>query len=209
MDLSTWLAFVVTECALCLSPGPAVILVVGHAVSRGPRTALWSTIGILAANALYFSITAAGLGTLLLASHTLFSALKWAGVVYLGWLGLRLLTTTHSAAAPTAPAPPRGPARVILDGAVLQLANPKALVFFAALLSPFVDARGDVPRQFLILGATSIALELGVLVVYAWLAARGARHFHHASAWPRRVGGLLLLAASAALARVELDRPAR
>lgn len=68
MSWNVWTLFAVTEAALCLSPGPAVLLVLSQGLARGTAASVWSNLGILAGNALYFAISATGLGALLLTS---------------------------------------------------------------------------------------------------------------------------------------------
>ena len=198
MSLSTWVAFCVTELVLCLMPGPAVLLVVSTAAGRGARAGLGAALGILAANTVYFALSATGVVAAHAASRDLFVVIEWIGAGYLIWIGLRMLR----------PHRPHGTSAqaVVLHhpfvrGFVVQIANPKAVVFFAALLPQFIDPAGSVPGQVLILGASSLVIELTVLTGYAEGASRaramlGARV---ASAL-RAVGGLLLIAVGVRLA---------
>jgi homoserine/homoserine lactone efflux protein len=143
MSLQAWLLFVLTEGALCLTPGPAVLLV-----------------------------SATGLGALLLASYALFSAIRWIGAGCLVWLGVTALLGRSSALTVSPAAAPVSGWRTFVDGFVLQIANPKALVFFTALLPPFIDPRRSVVTQVAILGVTSVVLEFFVLLAYGALAGR-------------------------------------
>lgn len=202
MTWEIWTLFVITETILCLTPGPAVLFVVGQGASRGIGAALATSVGILAGNALYFLLSATGLGALLMASYDLFAALRWLGAGYLVWLGVGLLR---------APAPgpahlPRGGAvsarRLVLRGFLVQAANPKALVFFTALLPQFIDPRGSVTVQVAILALTSFAVEMAVLAIYGVLAAR-ATHLAASPgpvSWTRRTGGGLLVLAGLRMA---------
>src|ERR1700689_1148040 len=147
MTLATWLLFCLTETALCLIPGPAVLLVLSTALRRGFPSATRATAGILAGNTMYFALSATGIAAVIVASHTLFSALKWAGAAYLAWLGLRmLLAPAPGGDAPTQPVAGRGD-RVFIRAFVVQAANPKALVFFIALLPQFINPALNVPWQ--------------------------------------------------------------
>ena len=203
MTFESWLAFCLTETVLCFTPGPAVLLVVSIALGRGFRPGLGACLGILSANALYFALSATGVAAVLVASRGLFLALKWVGAAYLVWIGLRLLT---SRGGDDAAAVPSRPSRTFLRGFVVQGANPKALVFFMALLPQFIDPVAPVAPQVLILGISSVAIELVALALYA-RGAVGAREL----AGPRiaraleRVGGGLLIAAGARLATVRSD----
>jgi len=204
VDLRTWLAFAAMELVLCLTPGPAVLTVFSSALEGGWRGGMASTFGILSGNAFYFLVSAAGLGAVLLASPRIFAALQWVGAAYLVALGMRMLFHAHRPPASAAVAPPPG-TRFFARAVSVQLANPKALVFFGALLPQFMDPDSNLMRQFWILGVTGAALELGVLAGYTRLAVEGARRYpggRFASAARRVAGGwMALLGAGLALAR--------
>jgi homoserine/homoserine lactone efflux protein len=173
MIFETWLLFVLTEGALCLTPGPAVLLVLSQGLTRGTGASVSANLGILAGNACYFVLSATGLGAILMASYDLFSLIRWIGAGYLVWLGVMAFSGTSSVitVAPATGAP-ASRWRTFLNGFVLQVSNPKALVFFTALLPPFIDPRGSVVAQVAILGVTSVVLEFFVLLAYGALAGR-------------------------------------
>jgi homoserine/homoserine lactone efflux protein len=201
LDVKVWAAFAVLEIVLCFVPGPAVLLVVGTALRSGAQPALRAALGILAGNTIYFGLSALGLGAVLASSFALFTALKYAGAAYLAFLGVRAIL-----AKPAAPAQAEARTGGFVSGLVTQLANPKAIVFFAALLPQFVDPRAPLWPQVLILAVTSGAIELSVLTLYA-LAGTYARRAVRSPAvlvWTERVGGALLLGAAARLAVVRV-----
>ncbi len=176
MSLSLLLVFAITEFLLCLTPGPAVLLVISQAVKSGFRSSLKGAAGILAGNAIYFVLSALGLGALLMSSATLFQIIKWAGAAYLVFIGLRMLLSkkTLAGADQEAVAQQRS-ARLFSEGLVTQLSNPKAIVFFSALLPQFVSPDGSVLEQFAVLGIVSLAIEFVVLLSYGWAAERSSR----------------------------------
>ena len=180
VSLEVWALFVVTESILCLTPGPAVLLVVAQALGRGAAASVWATLGILTGNALYFALSATGLGALLLASYELFALVRWLGAAYLIWLGVRTFVR-RSATRSTAPTVAAGRRRTFVNGFVLQAANPKALLFFVALLPQFIEPGGHVAGQVLVLAVTSVAIELVILLAYGAAAGR----LHALTASPR------------------------
>ena len=206
MSFSTWLVFTITEIVLCLTPGPAVLFVVSQGLRYGGRKSLWANAGILAGNTAYFVLSAIGLTAILAASHDLFTLIKYAGAGYLVLLGI-LTMLGRGAALPQQGgdvAKVRG-ASLLGRGFVLQAANPKALVFFTALLPQFVNPSQSVPLQMAILGATSVAAEFLVLAMYGFGAGRAAlaaSNPRFARAANLTSGGLLIAAGTGlALAR--------
>lgn len=195
---SVWIFFSVTEALLCLTPGPAVLFVISHGLSRGGRASLSASAGILAGNALYFALSALGLGAILLASHQFFTGIKYAGAAYLVYLGVRTIRGDGLAIASTGRARnDPGGWRTLTRGFALQAANPKALIFFVALLPQFIDASRAVAPQVAILGATSVLIEFVVLAGYGYLAGRAmglARQPRFVTVTNRISGSLLVLA---------------
>ena len=234
MSFATWLLYLATDIALSLTPGPAVLFVVGTALRHGLRASLGGNLGILFANTLYFVASAAGLGVLLATAEPVFVFLKYAGAAYLVWLGIAAFRAASRAKdralrpEPSAETvenrdvfdkPTRATAlasdakadasqfertdsrRASADGSgrsareaqasdlrifgfwaafraatLLQLGNPKAILFFTALLPQFVDPSGawPVPLQIAALAVTGVVAEFFVLLFYGAIAARAA-----------------------------------
>jgi homoserine/homoserine lactone efflux protein len=176
MTFKTWLLFLVMETALSLSPGPAVFYTVSQGVRGALKRTLPAAAGILTANGIYFALSATSLGAIIAASARFFTIAKWVGAAYLIYLGLKALysaSSMHSVALGDNPAQPGGDLRgVYFGGLTLQLANPKALLFFLALLPQFIDPASAVVPQMLILAATSMVPEFCILTGYGWLAHR-------------------------------------
>ncbi len=173
MSLETWAMFVAVETLLCLTPGPATLFVASQAGWRGWRAGLAAGAGIVAANSFYFVLSALGLIAVIAASHIVFLTLKWIGAAYLAWLGAKAIWGSFQRRAPRRVAGPPV-ANSFRDGALVQLANPKAMLFFAALLPQFIDPAQGAVAQVVILGLTSQVIEAVVLTGYA-LAAGGLR----------------------------------
>lgn len=202
MTLDSWLLFCITEAILCFTPGPAVLLVVSQSLSSGARAGLLASLGILAANTFYFVLSGTSVGAILLASWELFTVVKWIGAGYLVWLGLKMIFSRTGTAASVDAATGRRRLDSFTNGLVTQGANPKALIFFTALLPQFIDPRSAVAGQVLILGISSIVIELGVLGMYvvACHSARGMVRRPRVAAMLDRAGGVLLIGAGAGLA---------
>jgi homoserine/homoserine lactone efflux protein len=200
VNADTYWLYVLTEAALSLSPGPAVMLVIAYGLGRGARKSVPATLGILSANALYFALSATGLGAVLAASQMFFVGVKWVGAAYLVWLGVRALFGQPSPITLSRPPESAQAWRAIyLSGFTLQLGNPKTLIFFVAILPQFVDPRLPVGAQMLWLAAGSVFPEFVILLGYGYLASRlthiatDARYVR----WTDRFAGLLVLAAAA------------
>jgi homoserine/homoserine lactone efflux protein len=190
MTLKTWLLFLVMETALSLSPGPAVFYVVSQGIRGALRRTFPAAAGILTANGLYFALSATSLGAIIAASARFFTVAKWAGAAYLIYLGVKALHSANSMHSVALDGGPSGNNRdlrgVYLGALTLQLANPKALLFFLALLPQFIDPASPVVPQMLILAATSMVPEFCILMGYGWLAHRAV----HASMRFGMTGGM-------------------
>ena len=204
MSFEAWALFCLTETLLSLKPGPAVLLVVSIAMTRGLAHGIAASLGVLTANALYFAASATGLVALLRLSSQVYLAIQWLGAGYLIWLGARMLLRSR-------PAQPEGGAaaqtgargRSFWQGFATQAANPSLLVYFTAILPQFVDPGAPLGRQVAILAASSIAIELAVLSGYSALSQRAGRlAAPHSRLLLERCAGALLIAAGAGLAAI-------
>jgi threonine/homoserine/homoserine lactone efflux protein len=206
VNWDTYWLYVATEIALSLSPGPAVMLVIAYGLTHGARRSLAAGAGILFANALYFALSATGIGALLATSRTFFIAIKWAGATYLMVLAIRALFGQPSPMTiSTTPVRSASRSSIFAAGLLLQLANPKTLVFFAAILPQFVDPLLPIGPQMLLLAAGSIIPEFFILAGYGFIASRARRlpTDPRYARWTERCTGLLLLCAAALVVTVK------
>ncbi|MBC7572820.1 MAG: LysE family translocator [Herminiimonas sp.] len=198
MTTASLLLFAVTEAALSLSPGPAVMLVVACGIAHGWRKSLYATLGILSANALYFVLSATGIGSLIAASHDLFTVIRWIGAGYLVYLGLMAIFGKPSPLTiASLEGRPSGGMAIFRSAVLLQMANPKSLLMFVAILPQFVDPAAPVGFQMLILAALSIVPELCILLGYGLLASSArqwATQPRYARMTDRCAGSLVVLA---------------
>jgi len=208
VNWATWWLFAVTETVLSLTPGPAVLFVLSSALRAGARKSVGSILGILTANTVYFALSASGVGALLISSYRVFFGVKWLGATYLVYLGARTILR-HNEVLPSGELAEAGASatRLFRDGFVLQMSNPKAIVFFSAILPQFIDPRRAVVPQIVILGLTSVICEFAVLSSYSVAVARAsilARQPRYAK-WINRIAGSLLIGAGAGLAALRRD----
>jgi len=199
MSLHVWLSFAAFALVVSLMPGPAVIAVVSSALRGGFRASLAANAGVLVADALFVAAAALGLGAVFVASHAVFVAVRWLGVAYLVYLGVRALLDRGDAFAVDVSG---GDRRAFRFGLTTQLANPKIMVFFGALLPLFVDPGRPAAPQFVLLGATFILSDALVFGGYGALAhrARELLKSPRATRVTSRITGVAMLGAAARLA---------
>jgi homoserine/homoserine lactone efflux protein len=207
MSLELWLAYTLACFLFAVTPGPAVLLTAGQAISRGFGAGFAVVLGTQLGNFIYFAVSAAGIGAILVTSETAFKIVKYAGAAYLIWLGLRTLWHAQGALAPTATARVPIWQHPFMQGLINQLANPKSILFWGALFPQFVDYEaGNLVGQFAILAGTAVIADIIVLSSYGLIAARGGRFLASgpAAVWRERISGAALLVVGGALSLVEL-----
>jgi homoserine/homoserine lactone efflux protein len=170
IPLDTLLLFLVTTFVVVMSPGPAALAVTAESASNGFKRSAFVIIGIASANVVFFILSATGIAALIIASHTLFAVIKWIGVGYLLYLGF---TAIFSEAGPLSIKPSSEKLgsryKVFLRGFILELSNPKALLYFSALLPQFIDVSQPVVSQFVVLCLITLLLDLVCYSLYGYL----------------------------------------
>jgi threonine/homoserine/homoserine lactone efflux protein len=166
-DSGTVWIFCVTALALLLIPGPAVLYVVVQSAEQGRRVGLASVLGIHLGTLVHVAAATVGLSALIVASAVAFSAVKYAGAVYLIYVGVRKVLGRDDVAS-EGQQPRVSYRRAFMRGAVVNVLNPKTALFFLALLPQFVDPdRGSVWSQALVLGLLFVALGMVTDSLYA------------------------------------------
>ncbi|HEX2378751.1 MAG TPA: LysE family translocator [Gaiellales bacterium] len=199
------IAFAVTAFALIVVPGPSVLFVISRGVALGRRAAVATVVGNAAGAYSQVVVVAVGLGALIERSAALFTAVKLVGAVYVAYLGVQAVRHRHRLASVIdAATAPRSTRRILREGYVVGITNPKAAVFMAAVLPQFTDpAQGHVPLQLLVLGLIFVAIALVSDSIWG-LAAGTARAWLGRS--PRRLealgglGGLVMIGLGVRLA---------
>lgn len=169
-SLSTYALFIATALVLLAIPGPAVLYVVGRSIDQGRTAGLASVLGITTGTIVHITAATVGLSSLVLASKVAFDAVRYAGAAYLVLLGVRRLLT-HGGEEAAAGRAPRTLRRLYTQGFVVNLLNPKTIVFVFAFIPQFVDVgAGHVWLQILLLGLTFAGLGLASDSLYAIVA---------------------------------------
>ena len=199
MSLHLYLAFVAACIVLVIVPGPTVTLVVANSLRHGTRAGLLNIAGTQLGLALMIAIVLAGLASLIAAMGWWFDWVRLAGAAYLVWLGIKLLRASGSLAAPAAAPRPRG--GFFLQGFLVLMSNPKAVILFGALFPQFIDPRGDYVSQVILLGATAMVIALVFDSAYAIASGRaGAALSRRRVRLLSQVSGLCLIGGGAWLA---------
>jgi threonine/homoserine/homoserine lactone efflux protein len=193
------LTFLPAALALNLTPGADMMFCLGQGLRGGPRPAIAASAGISAGCFVHVTLAALGLGALVAAHPGAFDVIRWAGVAYLLWLAWRTLTASQS----REPVPAVSPARAFRDGLLVNLANPKVILFVLALLPQFTDPTAPLLPQFLLLGGV---LSLGGFVinglvgVFASGIGRGLARSPRLSLWMGRITAAIFVSLAARLA---------
>ncbi|MGV6804331.1 MAG: LysE family translocator [Ruegeria sp.] len=206
MSPDIWTAYVATVLLLMSTPGPSQLLMLSNSAANGLRRGVFTAAGDLTANLLQMLAAGLGLAALIASSGAALAVIKWLGVVYLIFLGVRTILQAKPKEARIAAMTSRK--ALWMQGFVTSAANPKAVVFFAALFPLFIDGALPFWPQFGILAATYLILDGLFLTAYggsaSWLASRLKGP---ASLWLDRLGGSFMIAA-AILLGLKSVRPA-
>ncbi|MFN3210639.1 MAG: LysE family translocator [Roseovarius sp.] len=206
MSIETYLIYLGVLAAFFLTPpDTSQLLIISNSLRHGLRRSLATVAGDLSANAVQMTLAAFGLTAVIAANADALWVVKWAGVAYLVWIGLRLILTRGGAEAPGAVA--KG--RLFRQGFVTSSANPYAVVFFGALFPQFIDAGAPILPQLLVLGVTYLVVDGLVLLLWGWAATRTlGRVKALTGVWINRVSGALMVGAAVLLGLKDLDRGA-
>ena len=198
MSLSVWFGFLVAAILIAVTPGPGMAASVAAGMRHGYRAALTLILGLQTAFLIHLAIVAVGLGTLLATSETAFDLVKFCGAAYLVWLGVQKWRERTAAVESTLPQ--GGQRGLYLQGVLVNLTNPKAIVFIAALVPQFVDPAQPQTAQYLLIALTLCLVDIVTMSACALAAARLGRWLHDPQALRlqnRLFGGIFVIAGTA------------
>jgi len=173
IEIDVLILFLTTTFVVVLSPGPAAIAVVTEAVSSGFKHSFWIILGIATGNIVFFILSATGIATLIISSSILFSIIKWVGVAYLFYLGFNAIF--RKVGPLNLNLPPKNKKKLhktFLSGFTLEMANPKALLYFSALLPQFINETQPIFPQLAIFCIITFILDLLCYMLYAYLGSK-------------------------------------
>ncbi|KHT60508.1 homoserine transporter [Photobacterium gaetbulicola] len=201
MELEIWLAYLATAIVFSIAPGSGTVNSISNGMTYGWRKSLASIAGLQIGLGVYIVLVGVGLGALIAQSATAFTVIKWAGVGYLIWLGVQKWRDRGQFQ--LGGESPQVPARLLCRQAVLvNLTNPKTVVFLVALFPQFIDPSQPQMAQLWVLGITTIAVDAMVMLGYVVLASRLAGYIRsdRIMAALNRVFGSMFIGCGALLA---------
>src|SRR4051812_13737077 len=166
VDPARYLAFLGAMAILAASPGPSNLFAIANGMSRGRRAVLLGVAGMNTATLIWYVAAALGLGALALAFPQGVKALIGLGALYLAWLAWRALRSGLSDLGGLGHAHVRMGRSAYWDSFLVQIANPKILLFFGAVLPPFLDFRKPLAAQFLLFAAATVVLDVTATTAY-------------------------------------------
>jgi len=194
MPFDLWITFVATCFVILIIPGPTILLVMSYALTQGRRVAVGMALGVALGDFIAMTASLLGLGALVLASATLFTALKWVGAAYLIYLGIKLLRAPPMAIRISDPSPkPVG--AIFAHAAGVTALNPKSIAFFIAFVPHFISTDAGLAPQFVVLIATFVGMAGVNALVYALLADHLRSRIRRPGVlkWMNRAGGGALI----------------
>lgn len=203
MNTTTLLLFSIVALVAIATPGPTVLLALANGSRYGVRRSVPGMLGAVVSDFVLVGAVALGLGALLAASEFWFSVLKWAGAVYLAWLGIRLLRSRGGFEIPAEgnAGTQHGGRAIFMKSFLVAVTNPKGYLFCSALLPQFIDPAAAQAPQYLAISLVFAGIDFSVMFGYAFIGARAIRLLKaSATRWIDRACGGALLALAGSLA---------
>jgi homoserine/homoserine lactone efflux protein len=193
---SVWFTLLAAALLISLTPGAGAVNTMSNSIGSGWARSIWGILGQQLALLVHIAVVAAGVGVLVAGSPLLFSVVRYVGAAYLVFLGVRLLRTKPRPVDPEGPLVVVTPWSMVRQGLLVNLTNPKAVVFFLAFTPQFIRADRPLVTQYAVLAATVVAVDVLVMWFVFAVAARGLRRMTRSEAGQLRLnrifGGLFV-----------------
>jgi len=177
MEFQLWLYYFIAVLILTASPGPSVLLCMTTSITQGFKASIFAALGSLTAIIGIMTLSFTGLGVIVSSSEFIFSLIKWIGATYLIYLGYRAFTSTehtYSRANKETLVQQISSFSSYISGFIVGASNPKAILFFSALLPQFINPQASLLSQYFVLMLTFAMMELLWLVLYAYLGTKSS-----------------------------------
>lgn len=175
MSYQVWLAYMLACWVISISPGAGAIASMSSGLNYGFRRGYWNALGLQLALLMQIGIVAAGVGVLFATTPWAFMVVKWFGVLYLLYLAYLQWKAPTQSIKIQQEQPDKSIAKLVLHGFLVNMSNPKAIVFLLAVLPQFLDLSKPQWIQYLIMALTMVTIDLIVMAGYTGLAAKVLR----------------------------------
>ncbi len=196
MDFTLWVSFIGTVLILTLTPGPSVLLITANSMKYGKKKTTGTILGDLSANLVQIILASAGLATIVISSGELFQSIKWFGVLYLIYMGAKKILVEPDFEINDINSKQKSFKNLYIEGFLMSAANPKAIIFFAALFPLFINKDLPFLEQVAVLAITFLVLDGLTLLIYTYFATKLKEYLENkrkASLQNKIVGSLLIL----------------
>lgn len=195
MSIEIWAAFALASCLLLIIPGPTILTVVSYSIAHGSRANVPLVVAVALGDSTALLLSLAGLGAVMATSAWVFTLVKWAGGLYLIFLGLRLLRANSTPIEFSKTDIPDSRFKLFFNTWLVTALNPKGIVFFVAFLPQFINPTTPAAPQLWILSATFVVLATINAALYAVFATKARQVLSSPKAQQRfNLGGGALLA---------------
>lgn len=172
MEFTLWISFVATVIILAITPGPSVLLATANSMKYGVRHTLGTILGDLTANLCQIILATAGLASIVIASGAIFQFIKWCGVAYLIYMGISKIIAKPNIHFDQKRKNEGSFRKLFAEGFLMSAANPKAIIFFAALFPLFINPETPFLPQVVTLAITFLCIDGLSLLIYAKFASK-------------------------------------
>jgi len=204
MEFKVWVSFLITVTVLVLTPGPSVLLATANSMKYGVKKTLGTILGDLSANFCQIILASIGLASIVISSGELFQVIKWCGVFYLIYIGILKIVSKSTIQLDKEGAKERSFSKLYAEGFLMSIANPKAIVFFAALFPLFINENLPFLPQVVLLTFTFLILDGTSLLIYTLFASRLKAYLENKEKihLQNKVAGILLILSGILLSMV-------
>jgi len=206
MNFEVWIAFIMATAIVTSLPGPTMLLVIGHSMVSGYKIALFTISGVILADCVLLCLALIGVGAVLSSSAIAFNMMKWLGVIYLMYIGVKQwLLKPDDVEGSVLIVKKENVKRMFLQGFLTTLLNPKLIGFFMAFLPQFISAERSMLPQIVMLVSTFLCVVFIILCGYSLLASKMKKWLKHPKfiEHMNKVSGVTLIGAGLMTATIQ------